>query len=123
LRLRFVRNLSALATPAVLYGNLFARAAVHMAPRKQLSVAVKQGLLAPYDSPLHRLATLRFVQDIPLVPGDDSFDIVDNVDRHIAMLSKNTHAGIVGTPRFRVRYGLLQRMVPALSQRRSAPLR
>jgi haloalkane dehalogenase len=88
LRLRFVRNLSALATPAVLYGNLFARAAVHMAPRKQLSVTVKQGLLAPYDSPLHRLATLRFVQDIPLVPGDDSFDIVDNVDRHLAMLSK-----------------------------------
>ena len=58
-RLWLIRNLSALATPAVLYGNLFARAAIHMAPYKRLSSPVRKGLLAPYNCPRHRLATLR----------------------------------------------------------------
>lgn len=87
LRLRVIRNLGVLATPAVLYGNLFARGALHMAPRKRLPAKVKQGLLAPYNCPKHRLATLRFVQDIPLVPGDPGFSIVDRVDRHLAALA------------------------------------
>jgi len=87
LRLRVIRNLGVLATPAVLYGNLFARGALHMAPRKRLPAKVKQGLLAPYNCPKHRLATLRFVQDIPLVPGDPGFSIVDRVDRHLATLA------------------------------------
>ena len=39
----------------------------------------EKGLLAPYNCPRHRLATLRFVQDIPLSPGDPGFDIVDRV--------------------------------------------
>ena len=75
-RLWIVRNLGAIATTAVLYGNLFARAAVHMAPYRPLSIDARRGLLAPYNSPRHRLATLRFVQDIPLSPGDPGFDIV-----------------------------------------------
>ena len=87
LRLWVIRNLGVLATPAVLYGNLFARGALHMAPRNRLAAKVKQGLLAPYNSPKNRLATLRFVQDIPLVPGDPGFSIVDRVDRHLATLS------------------------------------
>ncbi len=87
LRLWVIRNLGVLATPAVLYGNLFARGAIHMAPRKRLPAKVKQGLLAPYNCPKNRLATLRFVQDIPLVPGDPGFSIVDRVDRHLAGLA------------------------------------
>jgi haloalkane dehalogenase len=87
LRLRIVRNLSLLARPAVLYGNLFARAAAHMAPRKRLTHGVKRGLLAPYNCPQHRLATLRFVQDIPLTVGDVSYDIVDRVDRNLSALA------------------------------------
>ena len=87
LRLRVIRNLGALAMPAVLYGNLFARGALHMAPRKRLATKVKKGLLAPYNCPKNRLATLRFVQDIPLVPGDPGFSIVDRVDRHLAALA------------------------------------
>jgi pimeloyl-ACP methyl ester carboxylesterase len=66
LRLWIVRNLSVFARPAVLYGNLFARGAIHMAPYKRLSDGCSKGLLAPYNCPRHRLATLRFVQDIPL---------------------------------------------------------
>ncbi len=87
LRLWIVRNLSAVATPAVLYGNLFARAALHMAPRKRLAPNVKRGLLAPYNCPQNRLATLRFVQHIPLAPGDAGFDIVARVDRHLDTLT------------------------------------
>ncbi len=87
LRLWVIRNLGALATPAVLYGNLFARGALHMAPRKRLPPKVKQGLLAPYNCPKNRLATLRFVQDIPLLPCDPGFSIVDRVDRHLSALA------------------------------------
>jgi haloalkane dehalogenase len=86
LRLRMVRNLTALATPAVLHGNLFARGAVNMAPYHRLPAAVKNGLLAPYNCPRHRLATLRFVQDIPLAPGDPGYDIVRRVDSQLAAL-------------------------------------
>jgi haloalkane dehalogenase len=87
LRLWIIRNLSLLATPAVLYGNLFAGGAIHMAPRKPLSAGAKRGLLAPYNCPRHRIATLRFVQDIPLIPSDPGFDIVDRVDRQLPTLA------------------------------------
>ena len=87
LRLWAIRNLGVLAAPAVLYGNLFARGALHMAPRKRLATTVKKGLLAPYNCPKNRLATLRFVQDIPLAPGDPGFSIVDRVDRHLPALA------------------------------------
>lgn len=91
-RLRLVRDLPALAEPAVLGLNLFARGAAWMAPARPLAPAVRRGLLAPYDRPRHRLATLRFVQDIPLAPGDPSYDLVQSVDdnlhrlRHIPVL-------------------------------------
>ena len=52
-----------------------------MAPRRRLAASVKKGLLAPYNCPAHRLATLRFVQDIPLKPGDPGFDMVDQVEQ------------------------------------------
>lgn len=87
LRLWILRNLSALARPAVLHANLFARGAIYMAPQKRLAAEVKKGLLAPYNCPQHRLATLRFVQDIPLAPGDPGFDIVKQVDDHLATLA------------------------------------
>jgi len=87
LRLWIIRNLSALARPAVLSGNLFARGAIPMAPRKRLPADIRKGLLAPYNCPNNRIATLRFVQDIPLVPGDPGFDIVDHVSRNLDRLS------------------------------------
>jgi pimeloyl-ACP methyl ester carboxylesterase len=87
LRLWIVRNLSTFARPAVLYGNLFARGAIHMAPRKRLSPGVKRGLLAPYNCPQNRLATLRFVQDIPLTDADAGYDMVAKVDRNLSNLA------------------------------------
>jgi len=87
LRLWIIRNLSVLARPAVLRGNLFARGAIPMAPRKRLPAEVRKGLLAPYNCPTNRIATLRFVQDIPVAPGDPGFDIVDHVSRNLGRLS------------------------------------
>ena len=40
---------------------------------------VKQAYLAPYDSWANRIAVQRFVEDIPLAPGDRSWPIVQEV--------------------------------------------
>ena len=87
LRLRLVRNLGALATPAVLSLNLFAGSALYMAPRKRLSREVKEGLIAPYNCPANRLATLKFVQDIPLGPRDPSYRLVKQVEEGLHTLA------------------------------------
>ncbi len=82
-RLRLIRSGRTLMRHAVLRLNLFARAAIHMAPRRHLSAQVKAGLLAPYDTPLHRLATLKFVLDIPLSRKDPSGAVVARVDQNL----------------------------------------
>jgi haloalkane dehalogenase len=86
LRLRLLRNLRPIGAPAILGLNLFARAALWLAATRPLAPPVRRGLLAPYNRPRHRLAHLRFVQDIPLRPGDPSYDQVDWVSRHLHRL-------------------------------------
>ncbi len=54
--------------------NAFALGATRMATHKGLSPEVRRGLTAPYNSWANRIATLRFVQDIPLRPEDPSYD-------------------------------------------------
>lgn len=76
LRLRLVRNLKPLAAPAVVGCNLFALGAAWMASAKGLPRDVRAGLLAPYKSAGNRWATLKFVQDIPVKPGDPSYALV-----------------------------------------------
>ena len=56
--------------------NAFAVAATFMTTQKPLSAELKAAYTAPYDSPENRIATLRFVQDIPLSPKDPGYDIV-----------------------------------------------
>jgi haloalkane dehalogenase len=87
LRLRLIRNLAPFAVPAVLGLNLFSRAALYMAPRRRLSRPVRIGLSAPYNTPARRMATLKFVQDIPLAPGDPSYPLVRHVADHLDRLS------------------------------------
>ena len=59
--------------------NGFARGASRVAcTRKRLSKEVRDAYCAPYDSWADRIATLRFVQDIPLGPGDPGYDIVSD---------------------------------------------
>ena len=57
-------------------GNAFARGAARVGFKEPVSRAVRDAYVGPYDSWANRIATLRFVQDIPLKAGDPGFDIV-----------------------------------------------
>jgi len=74
--LRFTRT--AVGSLLVRGGNAFALGASHLCTaRTPMSRAVRRAYRAPYDSWAHRIATLRFVQDIPLDPRDPSYAIVE----------------------------------------------
>lgn len=61
------------------YHNAFSRVAAHVCCTKQaLPPSVRDGYTAPYEGHGRSLATLRFVQDIPLRPGDPSFDLLQS---------------------------------------------
>jgi haloalkane dehalogenase len=87
-RLKLIRNGKLLSALLVQGLNAFALAAAHMASHKGLSAPVRRGLLAPYDCWSHRIAMLKFVEDIPLSPGDPSYDLVDYADNHLHRLSQ-----------------------------------
>lgn len=87
LRLWLIRNVLPFAVPAVLGLNLFSRAAVHMASRRGLSREVRAGLTAPYNSPENRIATLKFVQDIPVNRKDPSYHLVRYADENLHKLA------------------------------------
>jgi haloalkane dehalogenase len=87
LRLSMIRDLTPLAAVLVLGLNAFARGAVWMAPEKRLSADVRAGLLAPYNSWKNRIATLRFVQDIPLSENDPSFTILANTADRLPLMA------------------------------------
>jgi haloalkane dehalogenase len=57
--------------------NAFARGATKdCVTRKPMTPGVRAGFLHPYDSWANRIAVLRFVEDIPLAPGDRAWDTV-----------------------------------------------
>lgn len=56
--------------------NAFSGIAAKVAFKKPVSKEVRKAYTGPYDSWDNRIATLRFVQDIPLEPGDPGYDIV-----------------------------------------------
>ncbi|MEA3436127.1 MAG: alpha/beta fold hydrolase [Thermodesulfobacteriota bacterium] len=83
LRLWAVRNIKPLAAVSVLGFNLFSFGALFMASHKGLSREVKMGLTAPYNSWKNRIATLKFVQDIPVSEKDPSYQLVKDVDNNL----------------------------------------
>ena len=87
LRLRLVRNVRPAATLAVLGFNLFSYGASVMASYKGLKKDVRLGLMAPYNSWKNRVATLKFVQDIPLNNTDPSFDLVRQTQQNLKSLT------------------------------------
>jgi haloalkane dehalogenase len=66
--------------------NAFAGGATRLATEKPLPRAVRRAYVAPYDSWAARIATLRFVQDIPLVPADPAWKIVAETAEHLGPL-------------------------------------
>lgn len=92
IRLRLIRDIKPFATLAVLGFNMFACGALFMGSYKGLKKDVKSGLIAPYNSWNNRLATLKFVQDIPVKKTDPSYSLAKYVDdnlyrlKHVPML-------------------------------------
>jgi cis-3-alkyl-4-acyloxetan-2-one decarboxylase len=64
--------------------NAFAAGAASQGVVRPLEPDVRRALLAPYDSWRARIATSRFVQDIPLQHGDRAWDLVDDAGRRLA---------------------------------------
>lgn len=61
--------------------NAFARGATVLAvTRTRMAARLAEAYCAPYDSWRNRIATLRFVQDIPLRPEDAAYEIVLGVE-------------------------------------------
>lgn len=87
-RLRVIRDWPVFREVAVLGFNAFAALATRMATARGLSPALRRAYTAPYDCWAHRIATLRFVQDIPLSPADASYALVDETQRRLAELSR-----------------------------------
>jgi cis-3-alkyl-4-acyloxetan-2-one decarboxylase len=81
-----VKYIRPFAVPAVLGFNAFAKVALLLCSKKGLSKKVKKGLVAPYNSWKNRVATLKFVQDIPIDKKDRSFDMVEHVDKNLKKL-------------------------------------
>jgi haloalkane dehalogenase len=76
--LRLCRN--SVLGPFLVRGlNAFCRGAARYCTTRPLPPEVREAYLSPYDSWHNRIGVLRFVQDIPLRPGDASFDLVTEV--------------------------------------------
>jgi haloalkane dehalogenase len=77
------------ARPAKHPGIVFARAAAWVGcKRNPMSSELRKAYCRPYDSWQHRIATLRFVQDIPLQPDDSGYDLVTEVQEGLQQFEK-----------------------------------
>ena len=60
--------------------NAFSAGATQMAVINKMPAAVKKAYTAPYNNWRNRVATLRFVQDIPLNEGDDAYSAIRQIE-------------------------------------------
>ena len=63
--------------------NAFSAIAARVGVERAMPRGVRRAYLAPYDSWAHRIATLRFVQDIPLREGDPAWSLVADAGRRL----------------------------------------
>lgn len=86
LRIRVCRTpvLGALAVRGM---NAFAGMATHMAVERPMSPAVRRGFLAPYDDWSNRIATHRFVTDIPLARSHPSYGPLREIEARLEDLA------------------------------------
>ncbi len=70
--------------------NAFAGSAIHMAVAKhgRMNKETKAGFLKPYDSWQTRIATLRFVQDIPMNRNVPSYAVVQEIESELMRFSR-----------------------------------
>lgn len=84
----FLLKLPFFNTLAVRGLNAFAGPALVMATTKKLSSEVKQGFIYPYNNWHNRIATLRFVQDIPLSPHHRSWNTLQKITDNLPLLQE-----------------------------------
>ncbi len=66
--------------------NVFSRVAARICCRREpMPKEVRKAYCAPYKN--NSIATLRFVQDIPLRPGDETYDMVTKVQEKLFHVS------------------------------------
>jgi pimeloyl-ACP methyl ester carboxylesterase len=66
------------------FSGVASRVCVTRAP---MPAEIRRAYTAPYDSYASRIATLRFVQDIPLAPGDRGWDVLEQTAARLHLLS------------------------------------
>ena len=71
-----VRGLGAFSRGALVLGT----------GRRWLPAEARRGLLAPYDSPAHRVAVHAFVQDIPTGPADPAHPVLSRLAERLPLL-------------------------------------
>lgn len=67
--------------------NAFSGIAARVAFKKPVTKEIRQAYTLPYDSPENRIATWRFVQDIPLSESDPGYDILINTAERLHLLA------------------------------------
>ena len=67
--------------------NAFSGLAARVGFKKPVDSEIRKAYTGPYDSWDNRIATLRFVQDIPLKQGDPGYDIVSATETKLADFS------------------------------------
>ena len=55
--------------------------------RSPMPTDVRNAFVAPYNNWQNRIATVRFVQDIPLQPGDKAYDLVSSIEASLGQFS------------------------------------
>ena len=80
-------RLPGFGTVAIRGFNVFAKFATHWACKKQerMTEEVRSGYLEPYDNFSSRVATLRFVQDIPMNPDSPSYPVVQDIEENLKL--------------------------------------
>lgn len=66
--------------------NIFCLGAARYCSIKGLNQAAREGFLAPHATWKDRLSVLRFVQDIPMKPGDDAYEAVRTTESSLGLL-------------------------------------
>ncbi|MCG6200580.1 alpha/beta fold hydrolase [Psychromonas antarctica] len=67
--------------------NAFSAIASHIGvKRKAMPKAIRQAYVMPFNSWKNRISTLRFVQDIPLLAKDKSYQLVSDIDESLVHL-------------------------------------
>ncbi|MEE8348246.1 MAG: alpha/beta fold hydrolase [Acidobacteriota bacterium] len=86
--LQFCRN-SRLAAFLILKFNAFARVSTYLGCQSQrMPREIRRAYAGPYDSSQNRIATLAFVQDIPLSPIDPSYAPLKEVQEKLTLFQQ-----------------------------------